>query len=233
MKKLILVLLLFPSTLFGQAANPIKLNELLEIKSKLTLANQGYQYTELNKEAFGKEQLVKGAHLLFESKPGVTDELEITRVSQYVEGTISIIARKVGSLNNEFALTYSDGKILGIYHRTANETLYLGYQEEVESNFISNKAVEEAIYGKDDDSIVPTNYSKSVSNKEKAVNPTQTIVPNVEAMVAALKDTITIDVMLVYTNAAEGWAISNLGSIGNLLSQAMNKSQLALDNSDT
>src|SRR5690554_5507284 len=113
MKKLILLLILFPSTIFGQAAIPIKLNELVEIKSKLASANQGYQYIELNKGAFEKGKLMKGAHLLFESKPGVIDELEITRISHYVEGTTSIIARKLGSLNKEFSLSYSNGKVIG------------------------------------------------------------------------------------------------------------------------
>ncbi|MFA5668840.1 MAG: M12 family metallo-peptidase [Balneolaceae bacterium] len=233
MKKLFLVLLLYPSILFGQATIPIKLNELVEIKSKLASANQGYQYIELNKGAFEKGKLVKGAHLLFESKPGVIDELEITRVSHYVEGIISIIAKKVGETNNEFSLSYSNGKVIGTYQRTANETIYLGYQQEVESNFISNKAVEESIPNKGDDSIVPINHSKSLGSKGKTINQAKAIVPNVEAMATALEDTITIDVMLVYTTAAEGWATSNLGSVGNLLSQAMNNSQLALDNSET
>src|SRR5690554_1972676 len=181
MKKLFLVLLLYPSILFGQATIPIKLNELVEIKSKLASANQGYQYIELNKGAFEKGKLVKGAHLLFESKPGVIDELEITRVSHYVEGIISIIAKKVGETNNEFSLSYSNGKVIGTYQRTANETIYLGYQQEVESNFISNKAVEESIPNKGDDSIVPINHSKSIRSKDKATNRVQAIVPNVEA----------------------------------------------------
>jgi hypothetical protein len=45
--------------------------------------------------------------------------------------------------------------------------------------------------------------------------------------------TATIDVMVVYTPAARVWANSNEGSISNVIAQAMEKAQLAADNSGT
>ena len=48
---------------------------------------------------------------------------------------------------------------------------------------------------------------------------------------AASDATATIDVMVVYTPAARVWANSNEGSISNVIAQAMEKAQLAADNS--
>ena len=43
--------------------------------------------------------------------------------------------------------------------------------------------------------------------------------------------TATVDVMVVYTPAARGWAVANEGAIGNVIAQAMEKAQLVADNS--
>ncbi|MHB8770751.1 MAG: M12 family metallo-peptidase [Syntrophales bacterium] len=50
----------------------------------------------------------------------------------------------------------------------------------------------------------------------------------------ALADTpATVDVLVVYTPAARSWAVANEGSIANTITQAMEKGQLAADNSNT
>ena len=43
----------------------------------------------------------------------------------------------------------------------------------------------------------------------------------------------TVDVMVVYTPAAASWASANAGNINLVISQAMEKAQLAMDNSNT
>lgn len=46
-------------------------------------------------------------------------------------------------------------------------------------------------------------------------------------------DTVTLDVMIVYTPAARAWANSSASGIGNVVAQAVSSGQLALDNSNT
>ncbi len=46
-------------------------------------------------------------------------------------------------------------------------------------------------------------------------------------------DPVTIDVMIVYTPAAEAWANSSGGGIANVMAQAMQRAQLSHDNSNT
>ena len=46
-------------------------------------------------------------------------------------------------------------------------------------------------------------------------------------------DAVTVDVMIVYTPAAASWADSSGGGIENVVAQAMQKAELALDNSET
>ena len=46
-------------------------------------------------------------------------------------------------------------------------------------------------------------------------------------------DTVTLDVMILYTPAARAWANSSAGGIGNVVAQAVSSGQLTLDNSNT
>ncbi len=231
MKKLLLVIFLLPITVFGQQANPIKINTISQAKANVSSSAEGVQYFELNKNAFESNELKRSSSFLFESEAGVTDELEITRVEHYVEGAVSIIARKKGEEKNSFMLSYWNGEVKGIYHRSDKEVLNVGFKKEMKLNYISRKKLGEPIYSEKSDALIARDYSKRATGKSKLAVQSKSSVPNVNAMLGAIEDSVTIDLMLVYTVAAEEWADDNVGSILLLISQALNLSQAAIDNS--
>ncbi len=232
MRKIFLVMLLLPVSVFGQQVNPIKLNTISLEKAKLASAGEDLQYLEFNNEAFESNELKKNSFFIFESEPGVIDELEITRVEHYLEGAVSILARKKGEQRNSFILSYQNGEVKGIYHRSEKEVLNVGYEKEVKLNYLSRKNIDNPIYSDKNDALIAKDYSKTPTGKSKIAFKSKSSVPTVNAMVGAIEDSITIDVMLVYTVAAEDWAKSNVGSIQLLIAQTMALSQAALDNSE-
>lgn len=232
MRIFVLAMLLLPMSVFGKQEGPIKLNTISLEKVSHAPSEEDILYFEINNKAFEGNQLSNNSSFLFESEPGVIDELEITRIEHYIEDTVSIIARKKGEDINTFMLSYYNGEVKGLYHRSGAEVLNVGYEKEVKSNYISKKVVEEPVYSINSDALIAKDYSKTLGGKSKASVKPQSKVPNIEAMSTAVVDSITVDIMLVYTEAAEDWANSNVGSIELLISQAMTLSQAALDNSD-
>ena len=96
------------------------------------------------------------------------------------------------------------------------------YDNDVKAHFLYKTKLSELDKLEGGPSLIPPDQGNDSSNLSD---------PNAE-MVAA--DTAAaIDVMVVYTPAAASWASANAGNINLVISQAMEKAQLAMDNSNT
>lgn len=230
MRNLIITILLFlPSIIMAQSGETVKLNTV--VKSK-TVAETDYRFIDLNKEAFTKEILQKGNSFLFEIDDKLTQEYEITRVNEYTPGVISVIAKEKGGNHNSFSFSYANGKIDGLMHIAGKENLYLTYENRENSNYISTKPAEIPLDLKHDGLLPDISELKSTA-KSKLNAENVSDIPTTAAMEAFMDKTVTIDLMIVYTTAAKDWVDENRTSIEQHLAQAMNLSQIALDNSET
>ncbi len=228
MRKLIAIILLFlPGLIMAQNREAIKLNTVTKSKG---ISNTEYKLIDLNKDAFNRETLYKGNKFLFELDTDLAHEYEITRVTEYVPGIISVSAKKKGEDYNSFTFSYSKGKIDGLLHQTGSKDLFIGYKTIENSNYIANKPDELPLDLKHD-ALIPDALEIKDAAKNKIGADNSADVPSTAAVEAFMDEIVTIDLMIVYTNAAKDWA-DDRSSIEQIIAQSMNLAQTGLDNSE-
>lgn len=192
-------------------------------------------YFSINKEIFSDSELDRGAILKFIKPDGSTDELVILAREEYLPGTVSIRAYKKGNREAVFSATYNKGALNGVYFDDPESPTYLGYDKMMAKNYISktNDRIERRLSCGIDhsDELIPVPHFRTpgVSSKQKAGNSTTSVAA---PLVASEDDSVTIDLLIVYTQAAEDWAATTgFGDIAGVIAQSVNLSQTALNNS--
>ncbi|MTI87364.1 MAG: T9SS type A sorting domain-containing protein [Balneolaceae bacterium] len=236
----VLALLFIPIVAYGQQGKSIILNELVDpspngIQANKTTAGNARSYYTFNEEIIRKGELKKGDRFYFRMDNEDIKEFEISRKSHFLPGTISYSAREAGSKENIFLFTYKEGRINGQYHQSHNQSVFLSYDNELSHNYVTKEApigTEElscSVHEGDfrTPSFTPSTGNQLRKNKQASANTFRGAPLN-----EADDDSVTIDILIAYTDSAVTWAnSSSFGSIEGVLAQAMNFSQTAMDNS--
>lgn len=230
-------ILIFSNTSYSQQSKVFKLNQFDDseiAKAKENLESQSY--FELNDQIFTDPELNRGAILELQKRDGNIDRLIILDKEEYMPGTVSIRAYKEGNPENLFIATYNKGSLNGVFYDKADSPIHFGYDQTKFKNFISsnNKRIDEQLACTIDHSkelVAPAHFeSHNFGAKLKGTSNTSIAAP----LVSSEDDSVTIDLMIVYTQAAEDWAATTgFVDIDGIIAQSMNLSQTALNNSNT
>jgi|AntRauTorcE11897_2_1112592.scaffolds.fasta_scaffold00181_15 hypothetical protein len=244
------ILILFYLTsldLYSQQSDLVKLNSVILNEDFSGLNKKSADYTErsfieINQDFFEEGNIKAGSSFLLEVEKGVSREFIVTRSKDYIPGVKSFISNERGNQDKIFSFTYSKGKLNGLYHESHERNLIFGYDAITEKNYLTEKTESEmglncGIHTLKDDAVI-----SQVQGKVSAEGGNTGYMPNIVSMSTSLEDSVTIDLMILYTAEAETWAASAdssaqsnqsyYGDIEGVIAQAMNLSQAALDNSN-
>jgi hypothetical protein len=234
MKKILFILILFGNIELALGQNTsvtLSLNEIIPLSNieERTKDDLSISYFKLNESVFESDQLKEGVELEVETQDGVKT-LRVERISEFIPGIISIRAGSIEE-GEVFSFSYSDGRLHGLYHGKGHTRTIFRFDAKKKSHLITTKSTDELACTLDlvpeSDSNVKSSYPGSdLIGKEKQMQ--------VSTSIAGTQDVnTTIDVMAVYTQGADTWAIQNgFGSMSAVLAQAFNLSQTVLDNSE-
>ncbi len=204
--------------------NTIQSNQVSE-RAKANEAD-GFTYYELNETLFEPQNLQVGTSISVNTLSG-QHQLQITRVSEYIPGILSVRAASETDDSQIFSFTYTDGRLKGLFHESHQEVVEFYFDSEEGSNFFKEQDHNPFICR----TIEPDEPAKSLAPKEK--NAIYAIQSNSDVFGSTTSET-TIDIMVVYTNDASDYARQNrdLGSIDQIIAQSINLSQTAIDNNN-
>ncbi len=192
-------------------------------------------YFTLNEEIFTNPEINRGTILQFHKAKETTDRLIVLDREEYMPGVISFRGYKEGNKDKVFAFTYNKGALNGIYYDDFDAPTYFGYDNSKAKNYMSfrNERIEHRLTCGIDhsDELIPVPHFRTpgTSLKQKAANSTASVAA---PLVDSEDDSVTIDLMIVYTQAAEDWATTTgFGDIAGVIAQSVNLSQTALNNS--
>lgn len=243
MKKLLLSLfvLLALGTInnnaFAQGEKVIKVNSVTDApQAKTAESTESEVYFELNRQAFEDAGLEKGVLLEFEDMDGSPALFRLSSVTSYMPGTTSIVANSISDPHNQIIATYSDGRLNGLWHPTDRSVIKLGFDEELKKGKYSthNEGHSAELFCGTDHIEMDTPADLDQRRRVQAKAAESASFSSAPVFAGAEDDSITIDLMIVYTNTAETYAndTSGFGNIETLIAQSMNLSQTALNNSD-
>jgi len=229
-------ILILSHTSISQQSSVFTLNQFDEKALISAKENpEGKSYYTLNEEIFSNPSFGEGAILEIQKRDGNVEQLVILDREEYMPGAISIRAFKVGNKDKIFVATFNNGTLNGIFYDTQNQNLYFGNDIEMSRNFMSTKE-----QGPDGPFICGTElldveYQKPGISRSKTETNKSNSLEKAALNFSSVDDSVTIDLMIVYTEASENWANteSGFGDINGAIAQIMNTSQLALDNSET
>lgn len=222
------ILLLITPQLFGQESRPVSLFEAHGDQppaKNLPGHELTRQYVTANLSALQLERLQPGDAVSYRTGDQVR-QFQIERASSYTDGTFSILAREPGSPGNHLTLTMEEDRLKGTVHlHNYREVYHLGYDSEQRANYmarVDSGQLDVAECAVDDEFETHT-FSQTPSSPRKQISS--------ELAGAESGEIETIDLMIVYTPAAASW-MSAHSSINHVIAEAMNTSQLAIDNSE-
>lgn len=150
--------------------------------------------------------------------------VEIRRIIEQLNDDWSITGYINDNPINSFTLSFSDGKMLSSIRNISSHTfMEISYRSENRSHYLL-----EIDPHKTDKISCGFDHSNELMQKRASKGVSQQILPQSNG-------TTVIDVMIVYTPAAEAWALSeDAGGIGiqNVINQSMTLAQSAVDNSN-
>lgn len=187
-------------------------------------------FFELNGSIFSDPDFRPGAQMDVEISAGEIEKLVLKKRVEYTPGTVSIHAYAEDNPSKILVATYSKGTFNGIFYNGLEDPAFFRHDIEKTKNYVSTKKVE-----KESLLACGINDFDKIASIPKFSNPGMTQKSKAAPLFTAVDDSITIDLMIVYTNAAENWANneSGLSDINGVIAQSINLSQLALDNSNT
>lgn len=233
MKKICYTMVLFIALAgITNAQAQFTLNEPAQLHKS---TNDDAFYFTVNEGLFSNPDFKEGAEFVFNTG-SENREFILTRKTEFIPGYISIIAADKKTGENVFATTYHDGKLNGLFHRSHTEAKKLSFDSESGTNVLKknvHQAGEVLACGVGgDERIAETMHSKTGPQKRSKTAGFST--SSAAPLNGGLNDEIMIDVMILYTDAAETWAsTSSHEDIEGVIAQSMNLSQQALDNSET
>ena len=236
----IIVSIFFSTGLNAQQEVPLRINSLEEVSVNKTAGAQADKtYFTLNNAVIESEDFKKGALFEMETGQNKVAVFRIVRERSYRPGITSYMASEVGKPDNKFSFSYGEGRLIGLYHESHTSSVLIAEDQEIGKAFLTrNKSLlgetqSCAVHENENLEAIPNLKDRFAEGKKKGL---------VNAGTGAIKapvytseeDSITLDVMLVYTDSAETWAgNSSFGNIDFILAQSINLSQTALDNSKT
>ena len=177
---------------------------------------------DLNLDLLSSGALSNGLLLRCEPQPGVVVTARISRVGSDVNGTLSILAPVVGREGAFLTLSVSDGVALGDVtfpdERRRHAIRFDSAARRHVSRTVPDDELDELPPGPAVFPPPPPPSSRSVP------------LPASDPAPADAGETV-VDLLVVYSPAAASWASSSGGGINNVVAQALNRAQLAMDNS--
>ncbi|WP_428235679.1 zinc-dependent metalloprotease [Gracilimonas sp.] len=236
----VLSLLLFSGIVVAQDQPVLKINSIESASAQKTSGDDADKtYFSLSEDVLENDQFQEG--VLFELETG-NDQVGVLRLVKkrsYRPGITSYMAADIENPENKFSFSYGDGRLVGMYHEAHNSTVMFAVDNEIGKPFLTrNKSIlgeAKACAVHEGENLDDIPYYKTRFNRDKMSRAKQKNAVSYGAPAyASVEDSITIDLMLVYTDSAESWANSSgFGNIEFVLAQSMNLSQTALDNSET
>jgi hypothetical protein len=170
------------------------------------------------------EGLATGDQVVFALFDDTTYSADIDRIALNINGTVSVRGRIAGYPLGTILISTTEGRSLAsIDIPEINQHYMIRSAPDTAVHFLA--AVDMAALKPLDDGppLIPP-----------ARRQPEPIAPPSDGLDApGPLDPATFDLMIVYTPAARAWANSNGGGIANVIAQAMEKGQLAMDNSKT
>tara|TARA_R100001143_G_scaffold52481_2_gene47671 strand:+ start:35020 stop:38862 length:3843 start_codon:yes stop_codon:yes gene_type:complete len=159
------------------------------------------------------------------SVPGLNGELhevEVTRVMEQPDGDWSILGHIDGDWMNSFTLSFSNGEVLSsLRFISSHHFMEIRIAEEDEEHYllhINPHDRDELKCGFDHGTMSEVPDDRSIHMGDQKIPDPQ--------------PPAFIDVLVVYTPAAQSWAALNEGGINNVINQAIAISQNSVDNSN-
>lgn len=229
------ILLLFFFVGFANAQEVLEFNIIpTNVDSDLSKAKDTDEavYYELNDELFTEGRIKEGSRISVKTITG-QEELIITRVSEYIPGIKSYRAVSEVEEGKVFSFTYNEGVLNGLFHESHKNNYHFSFSTKEKRNYMTNKPEEhlECTTGSEELNIPRMLEQSKILDKEYGKKKVSTTVS--AEVFSSLKSNSTIDIMIAYTQDADLWARSSneFSRIADLIAQAMNLSQTALDNS--
>lgn len=233
-----LLLLTLALPLLAQSSESLKLNT---IPSQDLVIDESNQLAfSVNNGLFSSPTFKKGTTFVLERGEDTSNEFILIRKMEYRPGMISITAREKDNPDNLLIATYGEGRLNGVFHESHNSQVYLSYDPQNDLHILTHEKpgnAQSLSCGIHEDNsefkAIPNSRLKTTTTFLKKQSGTS-YVYSPAPVYASTEDSLTIDLMLVITDAAETWAsTSEYGDIDGVIAQAMNLSQAALDNSKT
>jgi hypothetical protein len=234
------VIIVFSTALKAQQSVPLKINSIDDVSlNKAEGGEADKTYFTLNSSALENEEFKKGAIFEMETGQGEVSAFKIIRERNYRPGITSYMAAEVGQPDNKFSFSYGNGTLIGLYHESHSSAVLVAEDQEIGKAFLTrNKSLlgevqSCAVHESEDLEAIPNLKSRFAEERKKAFSNAESGAIQ-RPVYASEEDSITLDIMLVYTDSAEVWADnSSFGNIDFILAQSINLSQTALDNSET
>lgn len=234
----LLFLFLLSQEVFSQQAFQFNTSIEQQVhKQAATISGELQQrtYFELNDQIFQQNLPAEGDFLEFQLTQDSVSEFEITRISEHIPGIFSYIATDPADPWNTIAFTYSEGRVLGTYHKSDHSSYFIEYDNTTGQNYISDVSYQDDIKacGVHEELEIP-GKALSMNKSTTAMHAHDVHVPTFEASQSLIDDHITIDLLIAYTEAAKDYSEnqSDFGSIEGVIAQSLNIAQQAIDNSN-
>ena len=233
------LIIVFSSSTQAQQGTPLKINSATSNADLVATSLENHEHDdrflfELNDELFEQGLVQKGSRIAVEVAAGDERIFEISRVSTFIEGTTSYIARDVNEQSRVFSFTYSNEGIEGLFHDTHTRMVRFTRDKESGVSFaVVSNSENDLFCTTDHEHGEYPDFLLDQDQINKVANSISNASPSLSSTLASVEDIITIDVMLVVTRNGTNWALFNTADgIDGVLAQAMNLSQSALDNSN-
>jgi hypothetical protein len=224
--------------LFAIGGGPAKENSLQVFETRK-------QPALVNESIFLNESVRTGAIITIPDFEGKMHEYRVIRKHEFIEGIVSISAASVQHPADVLSVSYHEGVVTGtIRNASSNTFLELNYSNQFEMNMIAEVTPE--LQGIMECGLDPSTHSllhgpESHNNKNPAAEIPETIsaavlapfIPHQIGLADIYDDEVVLDILIVYTPAANTWAILNTGSIELNIANAMSLNQIPLDVSNT
>ncbi len=179
----------------------------------------------LNPVISTQNNLTKGDVLNLSLFAGTSYTAQIDRVSTNISGTKTIRGRIDGFPLGYMLISTDGNRNLGSVSIPERDEYYLiQYESGSGVHYLLNIDANQLDILNDEPSPALSLPSSGQSTEMNILSTTVASNP---------LDTVTLDVMILYTPAARAWANSSASGIGNVVAQAVSSGQLTLDNSNT
>lgn len=217
----VVIISFFCSIALAQSGKQVQLFEVQENMS-LKIDAESHELNtnrvSFNESVLDQNYLRVGDVVYFELN-GELEEFEITRKSSYTGEAFSIIANRVKNTSKSLNMSIHENKVNG----------EISFDDKNHFHLRSSKVNDVQTITEVDQSKLPIEECDAPGID---INYDTTGEINQKQQTEHEQDTVTIDLMIPYTQKAEDFAISDMGSVESFIELVMSESQAVLDNSE-